>query len=330
VQLKVRFGAAMAIASAAVVMAALPASATPAHLTVPRAGIQLPAYTIAISTNQMSLQVYKTSTGAPVATLKAPPGQPFEQVASAGTASTFLAAAGTNAMTQCGTWYYKFQLSPTGRPSKLTLVRKMPTGWLSTGVAASPGGGTFAYTAVHCDHPGYPEGVVGISGKAGTRTWTYGLSEDTPLSLAASADGDTLAFQGFIGPREDGLLLNTDSTSTTVIGASRVVIKSGSPGSMEISPDASTIYACMGNGAGGGDVASFSAATGKQLKVLRTFKNALECFLSADATGKLLLATIVISATTSDVIGLDPRTGASVTLRLHPALPVQQGSLVTW
>lgn len=283
-----------------------------------------------------SLRVYKTSTGAAVATLNAPAGLPFLQLASGGTGTSFLAAAGTDAAasTGCNTSYYKFQLSTAGQPSKLTLVRKMPAGWLSTGVAASPGGATFAYTAVHCFHPD-PIGVIGITGQAGNRSWTYDLSEDTPSSLAASADGETLAFQGFVSnTQQDGLLLNTDSAATTVMGASRVVIKGTDPVSMEISPDGKTIYACSnptpGTDSGNGVIASYSAATGQRLKVLRKYSN-VWCNLSANATGKFLLASLSTNSGANTLIGLDLLTGTSVTLKIHPTFQlVDPGTKATW
>src|SRR5579862_7447746 len=70
-----------------------------------------------------TLKVFNTGTGAVVGTLNAPKGQKFQGVASGGTSQTFLAYANQASISAaCHAYYYRFQLSATGKPSALTSV----------------------------------------------------------------------------------------------------------------------------------------------------------------------------------------------------------------
>ena len=63
---------------------------------------------------------------------------------------------------------------------------------------------------MHCD-TAPPNGGVGISGQAGNRTWEYPGGDDYAFSLAATADGRTLAlsFYAANGTEYKDVLLNT-------------------------------------------------------------------------------------------------------------------------
>lgn len=264
-----------------------------------------------------SLKVYRTSSGAAVGTLKAPAGLQFEGVASGGTSRAFLAYANpASTAAACHAYYYSFRLTAAGKPSALTLLRSI-RGSAATAIAANPGGGTYAYSAVHCD-TAPPNGLIGISGQAGHRTWAYDEADDYTFSLAATADADTLALSLFAGSGWANLLLNTHSRAATVDRASRVRRTIPYAQTLEISPGGATLYACISRGRKG-ELAAYSAATGKLTRVLHRWTlppaTFYFCQVSADATGKILLASYSsnLSPRTS-LIGINPQAGTMVKL----------------
>lgn len=274
----------------------------------------------AVVNHARSLKVFNTSTGAAAGMLKAPAGQQFEGVASGGASQIFLAYTNPASMVAgCHARYYRFRISATGKPSALKLLRSI-RGSAATAIAANPGGGTYTYSAVHCD-TAPPNGLIGISGKAGTHTWAYDEGDDYTFSLATTTDADTLALslydRGWVN-----LLLNADSHAATVDHASRVVpTVPRYAQSLAISPDGTTLYACISNGQKG-ELAAYDAATGKLTQVLQTWKLAAAriyfCQVSADATGKLLLASYYSNVSPhTNLIGINPQTDTTVKLPVH-------------
>lgn len=316
------------------ILAALPVGVRPWHHapTVPRhhARVVKPRPTPAASLPPFivvdlgsSLKVYSARTGIGVATLAAPAGQQFEDVASGGAARTFLAATGLSG-SACHAYFYRFELSATGQPSRLTFLRSVP-GSQPTAVAAIPGGDSYAYSTAHCD-TAPPNGVIGISGPAGNRMWAYDQADDYAFSLAATADGHTLAFS--VPTMSGDALLNTSSRSLSVSGASRVVQSVPVSGTLAISPDGQTLYTCET-----GTLAAYSTVTGTQIRVLRQWSPTtlgFTCELSTDPTGHFLLAAVAPDINRpSTLIGFDLRTGASLTLPVHPAL-LFRGTQLAW
>ena len=305
-----------ATAGTATAMTATSADARASRAQLAITTTVLPSF--AVVSHARSLKVFNTKTGATAGTLKAPAGQQFQGVASDGTSHAFLAytnPASINAA--CHAYYYRFQVSTTGKPSALALLRSIP-GSAATAIAANPGGGTYTYSAVHCD-TAPPNGLIGISGKAGTHTWAYNEGDDYTFSLAATTDADTLALSLFVaGPGWANLLLNTDSNAATVDRASRVVPAIPYAQSLAISPHGATLYACISDGRTG-TLTAYNAATGKLLKVLHSWTLATArnyfCQVSADSTGKLLLASYSseVSPRTS-LLGINPQTGTTVKL----------------
>jgi hypothetical protein len=331
------------------ILAALPVGVRPWHHapTVPRhhARVVKPRPTPAASLPPFivvdlgsSLKVFSTRTGIGVATLAAPAGQQFEDVASGGAARTFLAATGLSG-SACHAFFYRFELSATGQPSRLTFLRSVP-GSLPTAVAAIPGGDSYAYSTVHCG-TAPPNGAIGISGPTGNRMWSYDEADDYAFSLAATADGRTLAFS--VPSMSGDALLSTSSRAPTVSGASQVVQSVPVSGTLAISPDGQTLYACASDGATA-TLAAYSTVTGRQIRVLHQWPQpprghqwlqaaGFNCQVSTDPTGHFLLAAV-----TSDIdqpskpatlIGFDLRSGASLTLRVHPAL-LFRGTQLAW
>jgi hypothetical protein len=273
-----------------------------------------------------SLKVYDTRTGASVAALAAPAGQQFEDVASGGTARTFLAATGLSGTgSACHAYFYRFQLSATGQPSPLTLLRSVPDSQ-PTAIAATAGGGSYAYSTVHCNFAP-PNGLIGISGPAGNHTWAYDEGDDYSFSLAATADGGTLAYS--VLTASGAGLLNTSSAAPTVSGASRIVASVPVSTTLAISPDGRTLYACAT-----GTLAAYSTATGAQIRVLHQWTSQSSpdsnCQISTDPTGRYLLAAVTPGIRQpATVTGFDLSTGASVTLPVHPTL-LFRGTQLAW
>jgi hypothetical protein len=237
-------------------------------------------------------------------------------VTSGGTSQAFLAYA--NPITgACHAYYYRFQLAAGGKPSALTLLRSIP-GSAASAIAASPGGGTYTYSAVHC-RTAPPNGLIGISGQAGNHTWAYDQADDYTFSLAATAGADTLALSLYAyGSGWANLLLNTDSSAATVDNASRILPAVPYAQTLAISPGGATLYACISSGRTG-ELAAYSAATGNLIRVLHRWTLAPAslyfCQVSADATGKVLLASYSSNRTPrTSLIGINPQAGTSVQL----------------
>jgi hypothetical protein len=272
-----------------------------------------------------AVSVYRTRTGVRVATLKAPARQRFELVASGGTARMFLAATGLSG-SACHAYFYRFELSQSGQPSPLTFLRSVP-GSQPTALTAPPGGGSYAYSTAHCD-TAPPNGEIGISGRPGNRTWAYDEADDYAFSLAASADGHTLAFS-LAAPLND-LLLNTSSAAKTVDRASRVLGSVPASATLAISPDGRTLYTCAPDGPTV-IVAAYSIATGAQLRVLHQWPGQeSNCQISLDPTGRFLLAAVAPSVQQAwTLTGIDLRTNAVVTIPVRAALPYL-GTQLAW
>lgn len=309
------------VAAAAVITAAavaVPSAAAGAFVARPAAAAGLPAF--AVITQAHALKIVSTGTGDVTGMLKAPAGLQFQGVASGGTASTFLAYANPTSVTAtCHAYYYRFQLSAAGKPSAPTLVRSI-AGSAATAIAASPGGGTYTYSAAHC-YTFPPNGLIGISGQAGTRTWAYDEADDYTDSLAADASAGKLALSLYAGSGFVNLLLNTTSHAATVDKASHTLPAVPYAQTLAISPSGGTLYACISNGAAD-ELAAYSTTTGKLIQVLHRWKLAAGgfCQVSASASGTMLLASYASSLTPHpDLLAINPQAGTAV------KLPIQAG-----
>jgi hypothetical protein len=311
------------------------------------AAVSLPPFTLVDLGS--SVRVYDSRTGAGVAKLTAPAGQQFEDVASGGAAGTFLAATGLSGQA-CHAFFYRFDLSATGQPSPLTLLRSVP-GSQPTAVIGIPGGSTYAYSTVHC-LTAPPNGGIGISGPAGNRTWTYPTGDDYADSLAVTADGRTLALSFFVaygtgpGTGFQDVLLNTESRSRTAAGASRSLSSVPVSTTLAISPDGRTLYACASDGTTG-TLAAYSTAAGAQIRVLHQWpvtesgggapgtssgylSRGFSCQISTDPTGRYLLAAVRLGNKKHwTLTGFDLQTGASATVPVRADLPFL-GAQLAW
>jgi hypothetical protein len=276
-----------------------------------------------------SLKVVRTGTGTQVASIAAPAGQKFEDVASGGAAQTFLTATGPAGSAPCSASFYQFGLSATGQPSPLTFLRVV-SGSLPTAVAGVAGGG-YAYSAVHCD-PSPPNGLIGISDSAGNRTWAYDEQDDYTNSLGVTADAGTLALSLLMPQSSGDRLLNTQSSAATVDEASRAVPSAPYAEALAISPDGATVYACVA-AEPRPELDAYHAATGSLLTVLHQWPQYssadFACQVSADPAGRFLLIATGAASTgqVSELTGVNLRTGVPVTLPVYPDFP---GIQVAW
>ena len=136
--------------------------------------------------------------------------------------------------------------------------------------------------------------------------------------MAATPEAQRLALSLYTGSKWANLVLNTDSKAATVDGASRVVPAIPYAQTLAISPDGTKLYACISNQSAG-ELAAYDAATGKLIKVLESWTLATAqtyfCEVSADATGKLLLATYSSDGSPhTRLVGINPETGTTVKL----------------
>jgi hypothetical protein len=234
----------------------------------------------------------------------------------------------------------------------LQFLRSVP-GSLPTAIIGVRGGRSYAYSTTHCN-TAPPNGGVGISGRAGNRTWDYPSGDNYSFSLASTADGRTLALSFFVaygtgpGTGFQDVLLNTQSTSRTAVGASRVLSSVPVSVTLAISPDGRTLYACTSDGTTG-TLAAYSTATGAQTQVLHQwpvtgsgggapgtnsgyFSRGFSCQISTDPTGRFLLAAVSFDANNDHwaLIGFDLRTGAFATIPVRANHLPLLGSQLAW
>jgi hypothetical protein len=125
--------------------------------------------------------------------------------------------------------------------------------------------------------------------------------------------------------------------------ASRIVPNVPYAQTLAISPGGATLYACISHGPKG-QLAAYSAATGQLIRVVHRWRLGQAqnyfCQVSADATGKVLLATYFSNrAPHPSLIGINPQTGTSATLPIQgtmsstasrpPGNPGQSGLTLT-
>ena len=366
-------GAAAAVAALVLgVLAVIPKA--PGHRPTPPAtgrhqgtAAALPAFSVLL--DDTGLQVIDTSSGHVAGRAPAPAGQAFTAVAGTGDDRTFLLAADLNPQTSCTTFLYRVRLDDAGQPSALApLPVSGLTGYLPTALALSADGKTAAFSAVHCAGEGNSrisagQAIGGInlldmaSGHV-TRRWTYTLNEDYPSDLSLSADGGKLAFMMYLGRQQVVRLLPTSAPAGPVDSASQVALRppharfATSIESAQLTPDGRTVYVCVTANVAYPDtitsLVSYSAATGRQLRLLRTWPPAaaLSCALTMDPAGRQVLLSLgdtpdgklvkpvpgqpaKRSHLTTRLIAVDLASGAFSPLPATLAGPALQGS-VAW
>ncbi|HEX6524048.1 MAG TPA: hypothetical protein VF070_29215 [Streptosporangiaceae bacterium] len=332
----------------------------PAPAAAGRADGSLPEFTIVNSGGR--LQVVETTTGRVTGTLAAPPGQSFAQATGAADDRTFLVAADLSPQPSCQTFLYRFTLDGTGRPSGLSsLPVPAPAGTLPTALAVNAAGHVAALSQVTCatgatttisnSHPIGGIHLIDLGTGQVIRTWSYSLGSDTPGELSMSADGSTLTFPAFVNANETvARVLAASAPSEPTETAARIVVRqpagayAGVDGTA-IAADGRTLFVCTHTGSSPGHIsrtiAAYDAASGQQLRVLRTWTSVtdLSCGISADPSGGSLLVAVnhYTGGTPSRsgkrpggsavAMALNVATGALTTLPIHLTVPAGSGSL---
>jgi hypothetical protein len=253
-----------------------------------------PRYLIGLS--RAGLSVYNAQTGRRVSVIKEP-GHGATFVATVATApGRFVVAIGRQR--PCSSRLYRLRLTRQGRPGRLT---PLPGGRIdgrlgaASALAASPGGRVIGYSASHCS--GGP-GWAGIIRPATGQSRRWPLKSEGLLSLAMSPGGQTLFFDNSAVFGGDGTIraLPTDAPAGPMTARARIVLPASSGvdmnGSIALAGGGRILLACR-EVQHTAILLAYSAATGGQLAVLRTWPNVdiAPCTLTLASSGGYLLVT---------------------------------------
>jgi len=267
-----------------------------------------------------AMVVVNATTGKITAPIAPPaPGQDAEAVAALGGGQTFVAA-----MTgrRCDTWFYRFRLTASGRPTALTpLSVPEVAGRLEIApdpdagpLAASANGRVVAYSAASCARvqAGRFRGQVGVIdvARAAVTTWPFKYPA-SPGSLSLSADGSLLAMVSnpSTGTRfaTDGFnavwLLRTDSAAGPLadhyrraFGARWPKVANRFPEYAVLSPNGrvvvavSTRYSTADRKWLADVLAAYRTGDGRRIRVLARFDGVTQGpAVTADPSGRYLL-----------------------------------------
>ena len=274
-----------------------------------------------------NLIVGDDQTGKAIATVTPPHGLEFETVRGASDDRTFVVQAASQ-KTQGGpaTWYLLRIAPGTARPYQLTnLHLKLPSSSVGVAYALSPDDQELAVES----QPGQPSardnvvtlGIYSVSSGAELRAWTAGagvVGGPVQETLSWVSGGRQLAFTVFMsGQRYQLRTLDVTGPGPGLMAASRAVVTTRLTGgstcySLNITPDGGTVicatqYAFVtgagtnaGCANGGLEYISYSARTGKPVRVLYRYQGACHNGISTlqwtNASG-----TEIIGATSIDV-----------------------------
>jgi hypothetical protein len=243
------------------------------------------------------LEAFSSATGRVVGRLAPPePGRYFLAVAALGNDRTFVAAA-SRTHGVCGTWLYRFSLTPQGKPTALApLSVPEVAGDASIGesgqLAASADGNVIAYDTISCTQTktsvarDYGQvGVINLSSGKET-TWQYKFPA-TPADLSLSADGSLLSFVSdpSNGTREassafnSAWVLRTDAAPGQLARSYRKVVpeppRNDELSGAALSPTGAVMYVTTAWYLGGTSwrlsLGAYQTATGALIRLLRPF-----------------------------------------------------------
>jgi len=278
-----------------------------------------------------TLSVFNSATGRLVGRLASPvPNRYFQTVAALGNDRTFVVAASPGQASgkwrTCGTWLYRFRLTPQGRPVGLTLLMPKLAGFAyPNALAASADGSTVAYDVLNCVET--RAGVVRDYGHVGVlnvpsdrvKNWIY-KSPAIPVSLSLSADGSLL---DMVSNPSNGTRAGSDSWNRAWLLHTRAAPGqlgqryrkvAGPPEGVAaavLSPTGSVTDAITISSARNSSRLTFGAyqtATGRLIRQLRVFPRLGSTFepgLSPDISGRYVL----VYSWTDRLELLDLRTG---------------------
>lgn len=245
--------------------------------------------------------IYQTSTGAPVATIRAPGvGRTVIQVSAAADDRTFVIATQASSAIPSATRFYLIRFSASSDSTAISPIAMLlvPAGAFFSGLALSPDSSKLAVSFTpNQNAPRLTEEIRVLNLRTGAlRTWTsangyvhgYGGTAD-PLVLSWGADNTTLAFNWYVAqnPRKPRLyptqglrLLDTAAPGANLVTDSHLSVPvsslTGATGgsklmstTLVLTPDGKTVVSgVMSSHGTQGGFAEFSAVTGHLKRTL--------------------------------------------------------------
>lgn len=255
-----------------------------------------PRYLIGQLSN--GLGVYEAATGRRI-TVVTPPssGLEFDGVAATRNARIFVVAASPQHH-GCYTDLYQLSLTAAGRPANLApLPVPRVAGALmgSTALTASASGQVIGYSASNC---GSGHGWAGVIRLAGRQVRRWSLTSEGLFSLSMSPDGRTLFFDDTQVYGGDGTIraLPTSAPPGPALRWARIVLPASSgldqTGTVVVAGRGKILLGCLET-QHSAVLASYAAATGRELAVLHTWPHpdGEPCGISVTPSGGYALLT---------------------------------------
>ena len=255
-----------------------------------------PRYLVGLLSN--GLGVYNAATGRRITVITPPrAGLEFDAAAATSNDRVFVVAA-SSPHHGCYTDLYRLSLTASGRLASLApLAVPRVAGALlgSTALTASVSGQVIGYSAGNCASGHGWAGVIRLASRQ-VRRWS--LTSEGLYSLSMSSDGQTLFFDDTQVYGGDGTIraLPTSVPPGPVMRRARIVLPASSgldqTGSVVEADGGKILLGCRET-QGTAVLASYAAATGRELAVLHTWRNVdtMPCEISVTPSGGYVLVT---------------------------------------
>ncbi|HEX3488204.1 MAG TPA: hypothetical protein VHU92_02640 [Streptosporangiaceae bacterium] len=257
-----------------------------------------PRYLVGAGPSRGGLGVYDASTGRRITVITPPTGGlTFDGDAATSNDRVFVVAASPGH--GCYTNLYRLSLTAGGRLAGLApLAVPRVTGTLlgSTALAASASGQVIGYSASCSGRNGW----VGVIRLASRRVRRWSLSSQGLFSMSMSSGGQTLFFDNTGVYGGDGTIraLPTSAPPGPMLRRARIVLPASSgvdtTGSVAVTGGGKILLGCR-EIQSLAVLASYSAASGRQLAVLHTWRHvdAAPCMISVTPSGGYVLASVI-------------------------------------
>ncbi len=280
-------------------------AATRSALFGATAGTRQPPYFIGaydVPGSAADVGIYNARTGRMVSHVSPPErGLTFSATAPTGNVLSFIVTAEPGPG-HCSTWFYRLTLTAAGGVASLVPLQEVHGEIIPpSGLTASAGGQTVAYTANGC---GGGKGWLSVIDLRSRTIKTWQADAEDLWSLSMSADGRLVLYVDSTVYGGDGSVqvLRTSARPGPLSRVARIVVPGGSgvgaDGSVAMTPDGNYFFACTEAGAGSpaahtATVTALAVATGSPLGALHTWSNVhmAPCMVSAVPTGGYLMVS---------------------------------------
>ncbi|MGH3400327.1 MAG: hypothetical protein ACRDPO_37160 [Streptosporangiaceae bacterium] len=255
-----------------------------------------PRYLVGLLRN--ALGVYDAATGQRITVITPPRGGlEFDGAAATSNDRVFVVAASSQHH-GCYTDLYRLSLTAGGRLAGLAplAVPRVAGAMLgSSALTASASGQVIGYSAGHCTGGHGWAGVIRLASRQ-VRRWS--LTSEGLFSLSMSPDGQMLFFDDSQVYGGDGTIraLPTSARPGPVMRRARIVLPASSgvdqTGTVAVADSGKILLGCREN-QGQAVLASYAAATGRELAVLHTWRHVdtAPCEISVTPSGGYVLVT---------------------------------------